>query len=438
MTFPPLLAKSGLSAANLETMARLEHLYQARRETHKLVATARDYYQGDHPSLLTDRQQEFLHHRRGLKFCLNYCRVIVDAVAERLHITGFSADDPQVQNWLASFWRAAAGDSLSSRVHLAALRDGAAFVLVDYDPRADRPRLSLNLADDGGGGLSLHYDEYGQPAYAAKRWTVDQGAGMGSIRRLTLYYADRIEKYFSNAAAPYWQPLISPDEPWPLPWLDRDGFPLGLPVIAFQNRDDGLNGGESELSDIIPLQDALNKALIDLVAVADTNAFPLLVALGFSLPDDFTVSPGALIQVPPSLDGRSDFKLIPGANLSNFIEMLDHLVLEMARISSTPLSRLQANAQVAAEGTLKQQEVGLIAKVEHKQITFGAAWAEAMRYAMRLQDTFGALQIKPNAVETLWRPAAPRSERDQIETLLLKAQLGIDPKLLRAEAGYPD
>lgn len=112
-------------------------------------------------------------------------------------------------------------------------------------------------------------------------------------------------------------------------------------------------------------------------------------------------------------------------------------MLEIARISSTPLSRFQVSGQVAAEGTLKQQEAGLIAKVEHKQVTFGNAWEDAMRLAIRLQNTFGAARYPADLpLSTLWSPAATRSERDHLETLLLKAQLGVPAETLLAEAGY--
>lgn len=437
--YPAMLTKNAATLAHPETLARLEMLHEAARAHQQMIATARDYYNGDQPTQLTERQRQFLHHRQQLKFCMNYCRLVIDAPAERLRVTAFQTPDPKISAWLAQLWNAARLDALSSAIHLATIRDGEAYLMVDYDPENERPRFALNLADDGEGGVTLHYSDQWEPLYAVKRWRVDSGAGAGRVRRMTVYYPDRVEKYISTTTAPYWQPYRVPGEAFPLPWLDRAGKPLGLPIIPFRNRDQGTPWGMSEIQDVIPLQDALNKTLIDLIAVADTNAFPLLVALGFELPDALTISPGALIQVPPSVDGRSDFKVIPGADLTNFIAVLQHLVMEIARISSTPLSRFQVSGQVAAEGTLKQQEAGLIAKVEHKQVAFGNAWEDAMRLALRVQNTFGALQLDAaTPLETLWSPAAPRSEIEQLQLLLLKAQLGVPVERLLAEAGYGD
>lgn len=420
---------------NLETVARLDVLHQAQRERQRTIALMRDYYNGDHPTYLTERQREFLHKRD--KFCMNYCRLVVDAPAERLHITGFQAENQKTGAWLWKLWQAARLDATSKALHLAALRDGEAFLIVDYDMQADRPRFSLNFADDGSGGVTMHYSEDWQPAYAVKRWTVDSGGGAGRIRRMNIYYPDRLEKYISTSVNPYWQPYKLENETWPLAWVDKKGYPLGLPVVHFRNREQGTPYGISEIHDVVQLQDALNKTLIDLLAVSDTNAFPMLVALGFDLPAEFKVEPGAVIQIPSGADARADFKAIDGANVGNLLALLQHLVMEIARVSSTPLSRFQISGQVAAEGTLKQQDAGLIAKVEHKQVTFGNAWEDAMRMTLRLQNSFGALKVdETTPLSTLWSPAAPRSEMEHLQMLLLKAQLGVPVEMLLAEAGY--
>ncbi len=421
-----------MQTAHPETLARLEALYQTRRAAQKDLARLRDYYHGHHPTHLTERQQTYLGAVRG-SFCANYCRLVVEAVAERLRAQGIEADHTPTARWLADWWKRAHLAALGAAVHLAAVRDGQTFVIVDYDPQTDRPRATLNPADDGSGGITMHYDADGTPLYAAKRWTVDNGPRAGTQRRMNLYYPDRIEKYLSTTAAPYWHPL--PESP--LPWVGRDGAPLGLPVIPFRNRLADDPAGVSELSDVIPLQDALNKTLIDLVALADANAFPLMVALGFGVPDDLTLAPGAVVQVPPSLDGPTDFKILPGSDVGNLLALLEQFVTEIARVSSTPLSRLQVSGHVAAEGTLKQQEAGLIAKVERKQVIFGDAWADLLGLVLRVQNTYGAARVHADTPLSInWAPAATRSEAEHLQLLLLKAQLGVPVETLLAEAGY--
>lgn len=418
-----------LSATQRETLGQLEAQYQAGRESQRRLTTLRAYYHGEHPTQLTQRQREFLHHRKGARFCLNYCRLVADAVVERLRVSGFTAGQAQTGAWIREYWRLARLDALSTAVHRAALRDGETFLLADYDPLADRPRFTLQPADDGKGGLTLYRDAEGQPALAVKRWSAGKG-----IRRMNLYYPDRIEKYIHTSDSVAWIPFPAEGEAWPLPWVNAMGEPLGLPMIPFRARDDG----SSELQDVIPLQDALNKTLLDLITVADSHAFPLYVARGFHVPKDFVLGPGTLVQIPQGSE-NGELSVLAGAAVSNFIDMMEHLVLQIARVSSTPLSRLQASGQIAAEGTLKQQEAGLIAKVEHKQILFGDAWEDALRLALRLQNAFGVVRLdEGTAIETLWSPAATRSESEHLQMLLLKAQLGVPLETLLIEAGYSE
>ena len=82
-----------------------------------------------------------------------------------------------------------------------------------------------------------------------------------------------------------------------LPWTrtgTADGEPLGLPVIHFKNKDQGYNYGQSELKNIIPLQDALNKTIIDLIAAADTTAFRIYWMVGDD-PSGVQVAPGSWV-----------------------------------------------------------------------------------------------------------------------------------------------
>jgi len=397
--------------------------------TARRVNQFRAYYDGDHPTRLSERQREFLNGSRP--FAINYCRLVVDAVVERLKVIGFADAAPTTQAWLHQLWQQTRLDAISKTVHLATVRDGEAFLMLDYDALAGHPRFHVNFMDDGTSGVQMWYDADGNAQYALKRWRT------ADAQRATLYYPDRIERYILSADDTDWQPYTADGAPFPIPWVDASGTPLGIPVIHFRNRDQGFVRGTSELVDMLPLQDALNKTLLDLIAVADKNAFPLFVASGFQVPEDMSIAPGSLIQIPAQLDGTPEFKVIAGAALHNFIEVLQHLVMEIARVSSTPLSRFQASGQVAAEGTLKQQEAGLIAKVEHKQVTLGNAWEDAMQYAIRLQNTFGSRMYTPPAtLSTLWTPAAPRSEQDHLQLLLLKAQLGVPVDVLLAEAGY--
>jgi hypothetical protein len=43
--------------------------------------------------MLTQRLASFLNVSTGATFCENYCALVVDSLAERLHVTGFATGD---------------------------------------------------------------------------------------------------------------------------------------------------------------------------------------------------------------------------------------------------------------------------------------------------------------------------------------------------------
>ena len=249
----------------------------------------REYYNGDHNTQLTDRQRAYLQIKIGAEFNDNYCPVVVDVLAERLEVTGFNAAEQDKDLW--QWWDDNRMDHNQGVVHTAAIRDGDAYVLVQWDNDNARPDFAYEPAFDGGEGVDVVYDPdcRGRPLFAVKQWKDSQ-----KRRRLNLYMPDRVEKYIRNDdEAGYWLPYQPEgDESWPIPWVSGDNEPLGIPLIHFRHQDKGYNYGKSELRDVVPLQNALNKAIIDLVAAADTTAFRIYWMLGDD-PSDLEVTPGS-------------------------------------------------------------------------------------------------------------------------------------------------
>jgi len=427
----------------------------------------REYYDGDHDTQLTARQRKYLQIKIGEEFNDNYCPIVVDALAERLTVTGFNAGkntDLATQLW--DWWKASRMDAVQGVTHLAATRDGDGYILVEWDNDGDRPNWTFEPAYNGTEGVKVHYskDRRRQVAFASKRWRVEgeDVKRAGKARRLNLYYPDRIEKYVSydDVYEGAWQPYIEEGQPWPLPWTvgnvppgqyrDNDhtdpanwepnesAEPLGVPVVHFQNKDQGYNYGQSELKNVIPLQNALNKAIIDLLATADTTGFPLFYMLGDD-PSGLTTAPGSWIYSlrPPSGDESVSVGKIDAEDLSPLIAFKDSIVTEIARVSRTPLSYFQTSGARAAEGTLKQEEVGLVARALDRQVSFGNAWEDCMSLAIRLHNTFGEGGLdEEQQISTQWADPQTRNEKEHLEMLEIKSRLGVPRETLWAEMEY--
>jgi hypothetical protein len=206
--------------------------------------------------------------------------------------------------------------------------------------------------------------------------------------------------------------------------------------------------GISELWDAIPIQDAIHKAALDLLAAMDTAGFPLLIARGFNLTTDGAIpasdgsnllklAPGSWIGTP---DATQDVRRLEGANLDQMLKVVDSLIIKLAQVTDTPVSRFQMTGQVAAEGTQKQYDAPLLTKVRDRQISFGDAWEDCLYMACRLANLYGGAGLNEESlIETQWEPAEARDETAEIERLAIKAdKLGIPKRQIWKEAGYTD
>ena len=421
---------------------------------------AREYYEGIHKTQLTERTRTFLNLKHDADFNANYCHMVVNAKADRLSITGFKTDDSKeatdTDKAIMRWWKRNRMDRIQGIVHHAAIRDGDAFMLVEWDAVAKLPRFHYEPAFAGDGVMVYYSDERrDEIAFASKHWRISLGGNAGTMRRLNLYFPDRVEKYVSRdtETAGRWQAFTEDENTevgqgylgqagivW---WTDNgqaNGLPLGIPIVHFKNNDTGNEFGITHLAHVMPLQDALNKSLIDLIAAMDINGFPLMVGFG----DDWTVAktgPGAIISTNAS-SSEADFKVEKGLDPSGLIAAYNALVMEIARVSGTPLSYLQSSGQVAAEGTMKQQETALISQVQKAQIDFGNAWEDVMAIACRLSMAFGdsadAIKLDEDMmIEAVWKDAQIRNEKEQAETLAIKVtQLGVSEEQAQVEMDY--
>lgn len=383
-------------------------------------ANYRDYYHGKHATMLTERQRKYLQVKTGQEFNDNYCRIVVEALTERLSITSFTvADDDAAQRLISEWWSANRLDAGQSDIHTAGVRDGDSYILTEWDNDAGRPDITFEPAYDGSEGAEVVYDpnRRRRALYGFKRWKAGDG------ERLNVYYPERVEK-FTRAG----------DGDWMLETVAMYGAVLGVPLFHIRNRSDGYNYGESELADVIPIQNALNKSIIDLVAAADTTGFRLYWMTGGD-PSELEVTPGGWIynDSPEARIGH-----IPGEDLSKLIEFKDAFATEIARVSRTPLSYFQITRQVASEGTLKQQESGLVSRAKKRQVEFGNTWEDVFGYCRKLHNLYSGNPILDEAatIDVQWADPETRDDRGRLEELKLKRELGVPDRIIWAEMGY--
>lgn len=448
-----------MAIINPVEMAYLDWLVSSVEAEQKSILESRNYYNGAQAEFLTALVHDFLGLHEDNPFTLNVCETIVTAVANVLNVTSFDTNEKADKEgnkaqsvWAQRVWEKNKMDSLQDVVHEFALADKETFVIVEWDPEMTLPRLVHNqrfidvgVVSDGkngdGMGVWMVYendDIYQKPMYAVKQWveTIWNAGGVPhTITRRTVYYADRIERFVYDNGG--WQPFEDENVQAIQPNMDKQGTPLGIPVIHFKNK-----GYRSEHWKAIPMQDAINKTLVDILAGNDLTAFKSFFAVGFIPTTDgkplaadgsnaFSIGPGVINGVANAKDGAT-LQEIEGADMSPMMEVLIKLVTLTAQITDTPVSRFVITAQIASEETIEAQNDALDKKAEDRRGLFGDGWSQVMSIARKITN-FNTAEALNEEVEftTTWRHDRTLKELGQKREVL-----GIPQEQLWQEAGY--
>ncbi|GAA4934030.1 hypothetical protein HD597_010080 [Nonomuraea thailandensis] len=424
MAFEPL---------ELEPLEWLERL--ARRHDAELgpLRQLDDYYEGCqplaymHPELLKELDD------RIKKVVINWPRLIVDSVEERLDVEGFRrGSDAEADAKLWDIWQYNDLDEQSQMGHVDALTMRRGFVCVGSNPEEDEPPLITVESP-----LQMYADtdpRTRRVRAALRRWNDDELSVGGQVRQqyATLYLPnDTIHYHF--------------DEGWTE--IDRDEHNLGLPPIEpLVNRPRPLRPlGVSELVDVVPLSDAACKIATDMMVGAEYHAIPRRWVWGVDK-DDFIGPDGKPVGAWSQLMGRlwSNEKgpgeieagQFPESSLANFHETINALARLVASISGLPPHYLGYSTEnPASADAIRSSEARLVKRAERKQRSFGGSWERVMRLAERIMD--GKWNEKSRSLETIWRDASTPTEAAKADATVKKKTAGIiDNEQAREDLGY--
>ncbi|GAA3473894.1 hypothetical protein GCM10018965_084470 [Nonomuraea roseola] len=352
----------------------------------------------------------------------NFSSLIVDSVAERLGIDGFRfTEDPEADADALDIWQRNGLDADSDAAHTDALVHGASFVTVWGDADGEPVIIPENSHE-----MVVSYVPGSRRLIrAALKRTLDE---WGDVHA-TLYLPDRA--YMTTYAEGH--------ENWGTP--REAANPLGrVPVVPLLNRP-RLNGkAHSELARTIPLQDAVNKVMVDALIASEMGAFPMRWATGLPMEEDENGKPVpppfqvALDKMIHSENPDTKFGQFSVADLSNYVRLVEALIQHIASVSRLPVHyMLVQSGQPPSGANIKSAEAGLVAKVRQRQRTYGEAWENVMRLAFAVK---GDPRQKAHKAETIWRDAEYRSEAEHVDALVKLRSLGVPQRQLWEDAGY--
>lgn len=437
----------------LQLLRRLHTELVRRRPT---IAKAADYYDGAHN--LAFASQKFREAFGGLfgEFADNWCAVVADAVEERLKLQGFrvSPTAPALDKDAKRLWETNELDLQASTAHLDGLVCGAFFVTVWPDGKGsaeittESAELSIVAAHPKmprrrTAGLRTYVDDDGFEH--AELFTPDRVYLMRSKAKRTGHGIDPLRTQW-----------VIDDRHDSFGDLDTSGSmvnPFGtVPMVEFRNRPrltPSRRAGwaaHSEISRIMPLQDAANKLLSDMLIASEFAAFPQRHLTGYTPEDvvDEAGKPTGAVKDPNFKSGpgrlwwleeeNAKFGQFEAADLSNAVKSISLVVAHIAAISATPPHYLNPGADRLSGESIKSAESGLVAKVRRRMVTWGAGWEEVMRLAGAVISN--AELANATSMETVWGDPETRTESEHVDAVAKKKDLDVPAPQLWEELGY--
>lgn len=388
------------------------------------AAEYRRYYDGRHRLAFASKKFLEVFGGQFAAFADNWCGIVVDAVEERLDIEGFRfTDDPAADAGAWDLFQRNGLDVESQLAHHESITTGTSALMV-WPGDDGEPVITVEAADE----VIVRRSTVNRRTRVAalKSWLDDWG-----VRHAHLFLPEGLYKFTSSSSgsAGWGDPEFVPS-PFPRPVV---------PVIDLPNRPRLRGGGRSEIADVIPVQNAVNKLVADMLVAAEYAAMPQRWVTGLELEEDEQTG-----QVRPPFDvvlhklliaddPAAKFGSFPPADLGTYATAIELLVQHIASQSRTPPHYFYLSGQFPSGESIKSAETSLVAKARRKMRFFGEEWEEAMRLAFLL---LGDARADAVDAETIWADPESRTESEHIDALMKKQALGVPNQQLQEDAGY--
>jgi hypothetical protein len=405
------------------------------------AALFRRYTQGDHDAKLTDQMKNMLRVKENDAqiddFVVNYCNIVIEKFAARLHVNKFDTGDDAANQWVLHRLNESRFMANEGMFYRGAARDASAFAIIDPQTLTFKVEPSF----DGYSGVVAIYDNDGNIQWAAKIWHEATGELINmpgsdnedeplQVSYIIVYQPDKLSAWIDDGsgAKPYAMWNGESELDWKL---------KRIPVFQFTNKKDSYNyHGESELRAVVPLQNMLNRTLHSTGMVEELGAFPINVIIGAAL-NIGALTPGSIISMPLKDSGGNiitnptpeqldliraiqHFTLQP-ADLDKYLNALEKFVVQIAQVTETPIYGVTTAGNLSGEA-LKQLEIGLIGKCERFQRENTDTWREIVMMLRDIQQLYATPGIekapKFDSVSVVWKSPEVRDNNLEIATLI--------------------
>jgi len=363
---------------------------------------------------------------RRFETTVDWPRLVVDAVEERLDIEGFRYPGKEdLDTELRRVWQANNLDEESGGAHTEAMIYNRAYITVGANE--DDSTTPLVSVESPRSMIAL-VDPRTRRVTAAARWygneegdDVRHNPGQVVDPNLATLYLPQVTIWMELAAGGRWSEV------------DRDEHNLGIvPVVPVVNRyRPSARFGRSEMYAAMSLTDSAIRRLTGLELAAETHAVPQRGVLG-ATKGDFVDSDGNPLPAWEAYfgavwalqnDKASTFQF-SASDLRNFHETV-RLYLELLGTTyGLPEHYIRSSGDnPSSADAIRAAESRLIKRAERKQTAFSGSWEAAMRLVRRFQT--GEWDPDARGLETVWRDASTPTKAAQADytTKLVQSQI---------------
>lgn len=405
-----------------------------------------DYDLGNHRLLFATEKYRNTFGDLFREFADNLCDDILDGISERMGIAAWSVPgDDKMTQAAQDLWTRTRGETRTGAIHRNAFREGDGFGMLQED-RTGIPRFYKQ--DPRLMAVRYDMDSPDQAEVGGKVWRDIKRKRY----RANLYYPDRVERYASKGlGADGGLPkagafaLLSPGDP-SLRDIDGDAITVlddgRMPLYHYPNGEPS-DYGRSLLVGVIPLQDALNKSIADMLVAMEYHAYPQRWATGVQVERDpitgaekspFQAGEGRVWRVG---DKEARLGQFDPAAMDGFLSVQDSLRIEIVRKGKLPPHSIHLAHERGVNNpsgvALLVAEGATVKLAKDRARDWGLVHREWMAHGLSVQFN---TTLTAEDLQLDWVPPETRDEQALLEALTAKAGLKVPTEQLWLEMGY--
>jgi hypothetical protein len=390
------------------------------------VREMENWYSGNHPLPQAAASNSELFKEFQQMAQTNYLLKVVDAIGDRLEVTGIRMRDDLTDERAWEVWQRSQFDSMQQQLVTSSLCNGMSYISVW--PDADgRPVMAAETAGEvthervpGKSNLSV--------AAALKvYWDEIRLVWIG-----TLWLPHRVYTWGSAGsflAGGGWDPLDSFENPFGR-----------VPIVPMPNRPTLKNTWSSEMQSGIPIQRRINQTLLNLMVAQESVAFPQRYVTGLEMERSEEGIPKRPFKSgPDSLwiaeDPDVKFGQFQESSFQGYLNTIKSDVEALAAATSTPLFNLSAHLAVPPSAeALNALESSLVKKAADKQKILGQAFEDALKIALSMDGYSDDVSDNEDAQVT-WADPRLQSDALRADAAVKLQSIGVPTEVLWERVG---